>query len=131
MFDLDKLVRTNVKKLKPYSSARDEFSGEAKVALDANENSFGSVTEKNHNRYPDPYQLELKARIASLKKIARENIFVGNGSDEAIDLLMRAFCEPKQDKILVQRPSYAMYEVSAGINDIEVKSTNLNQDYSL
>jgi len=131
MFELDKLIRPNIKKLKPYSSARDEFSGEARVYLDANENSFGSATDRGHNRYPDPLQNELKARISEIKKIPRPNIFIGNGSDEAIDLLIRAFCDPKKDKILTVQPSYGLYEVSAGINDVEVSTVTLKGDYSL
>ena len=93
MFDLNKLVRENIKDMVPYSSARDEFHGEAKVFIDANENSLGSPLIKWYNRYPDPHQLKLKEKISAIKGIAPEHIFLGNGSDEAIDILFRAFCD--------------------------------------
>ena len=124
--NLDKLVRDNIKNLTPYSSARDEFSADAGVFLDANENPFG-----DYNRYPDPYQKALKAEISKLKNIDASKIFLGNGSDEVIDLLMRIFAEPKKDKILVFNPTYGMYEVSANINDVEVVSYPLNQDFQI
>jgi histidinol-phosphate aminotransferase len=93
-FDLDKLVRENIKKLVPYSSARDDYKGDAKIFLDANENSLGSPLTKWYNRYPDPHQSELKKAIARIKHQSALNIFLGNGSDECIDLLFRCFCEP-------------------------------------
>ncbi len=130
-FDLDKLVRENIKKVKPYSSARDEFSGEAKVFLDANENSLGSPLKKWYNRYPDPHQQKLKAAISKIKNIASSNIFLGNGSDECIDLLYRCFCEPGKDNVIICPPTYGMYEVSAAINDIEIKKALLLPDYQL
>jgi histidinol-phosphate aminotransferase len=130
-FDLNKLVRENIKKLKPYSSARSEFSGKAKIFLDANENSFGSPLTKWYNRYPDPLQCELKKKISSIKNVAPENILLGNGSDECIDLLIRAFCEPKKDKILICPPTYGMYEVNAHINDVEVIEVPLLPNYQL
>lgn len=130
-FDLSKLVRDNIKKLKPYSSARSEFSGVAKIFLDANENSFGSPLTKWYNRYPDPLQWELKKKISSIKNIAAENILLGNGSDECIDLLIRAFCDPQKDKIIICPPTYGMYEVYGHINDVEVKEVSLQQNFQL
>ena len=130
-FDLNKLVRENVKKLTPYSSARDEFKGEARIFLDANENSLGSPLVKWYNRYPDPLQWELKKKIASIKSVPPENIFLGNGSDECIDLLIRAFCEPKMDNIIICPPTYGMYEVCANINDVPVKAVSLTSDFQL
>jgi len=131
MFNLDKLTRANIKKLVPYSSARDEFSGEAKVFLDANENSLGSPLPKWYNRYPDPHQLQLKEEISKIKGIAPEHIFLGNGSDECIDLLYRCFCEPGKDNIIICPPTYGMYEVSANINDIEIKKAPLLESFQL
>jgi histidinol-phosphate aminotransferase len=131
MFDTDSLVRDNIKRLKPYSSARDEFKGEASVFLDANENSFGSPLSENYNRYPDPLQKELKTKISGIKGVPPQNIFLGNGSDEAIDILFRIFCEPKADSVIICPPTYGMYEVSAGINDVAVKKVLLLPDFSL
>ena len=123
-FNLENILRENIKKLVPYSSARDEYKGTQGIFLDANENSLGSpiddITE-NVNRYPDPQQLELKEKLSKVKGVPVENIFLGNGSDEAIDILFRAFCEPGKDKAIVCPPTYGMYEVSAAINDVEVK----------
>ena len=130
-FDLNKLVRDNVKKVKPYSSARDEFSGEAKVFLDANENSLGSPLTKWYNRYPDPHQQKLKAEISKIKNIDAANIFLGNGSDECIDLLYRCFCEPGKDNVIICPPTYGMYEVSAAINDVEIRRAELLPDFQL
>src|SRR5882724_6504641 len=110
-FDLNKLVRENIRRLTPYSSARDEFSGEAKVFLDANENSLGSPLIKWYNRYPDPHQSELKKVIARIKGIDVSHIFLGNGSDECIDLLYRCFCEPQKDNVIICPPTYGMYKV--------------------
>ena len=127
-FNLENILRENIKKLVPYSSARDEYKGTQGIFLDANENSLGSpiddITE-NINRYPDPQQLELKEKLSKVKGVPVENIFLGNGSDEAIDILFRAFCEPGKDKAIVCPPTYGMYEVSAAINDVEVKKINL------
>ena len=131
IFDLNKLIRPNIKKLTPYSSARDEFSGDAKVFLDANENSLGSPLTKWYNRYPDPHQQKLKTAISQIKSIAPENIFLGNGSDECIDLLYRSFCEPQKDNIIICPPTYGMYEVSANINDIEVRKAPLLDNFQL
>ncbi|MFQ3578978.1 MAG: histidinol-phosphate transaminase [Bacteroidales bacterium] len=113
------LIRENIRQLKPYTSARDEFSGDANIFLDANENSYGSVSNLESNRYPDPYQTELKKKIAKLKHVPEKNIFIGNGSDEAIDLLIKLFCYPGKDKIIITPPTYGMYKVQADINDIE------------
>jgi len=125
--DITKLVRGNILKLKPYSSARDEFEGEASIFLDANENPYPT----DYNRYPDPHQKQLKKRISEIKKIKEELIFLGNGSDEAIDLLFRAFCEPGRDEVLIPQPTYGMYAVSASINDVKVNSVNLTNDFDL
>jgi histidinol-phosphate aminotransferase len=131
MFNLSNLLRENIKKLTPYSSARDEFSGEAKVFLDANENSLGSPLTKWYNRYPDPYQHEVKDAISQVKGITHEHIFLGNGSDECIDLLFRCFCEPRKDNVIICPPTYGMYEVSANINDVEVRKAPLLEDFQL
>jgi histidinol-phosphate aminotransferase len=130
-FDLNKLTRENIKSLTPYSSARDEFSGEAKVFLDANENSLGSPLTKWYNRYPDPHQQKLKEKIAFVKSVPAQNIFLGNGSDECIDLLFRSFCEPKKDNVIICPPTYGMYEVSANINDIEIRKAPLLEEFQL
>ncbi|MBI1287984.1 MAG: histidinol-phosphate transaminase [Flavobacteriales bacterium] len=127
MVDIQKLIRPNVRNLKPYSSARDEFKGSASVWLDANENPNNTGL----NRYPDPLQWKLKARISELKHVPKENIFLGNGSDEAIDLLFRAFCESGKDKALICSPTYGMYQVSADINDVEVIDVPLTPDWQL
>lgn len=131
MFNLDILVRNNIKKLKPYSSARDEFDGTASVFLDANENSIGSPTIKWYNRYPDPTQHKIKEKISKVKNIAPNQIFIGNGSDEPIDLLFRCFCEPGIDNVIIFPPTYGMYEVSANINNVAVKKILLNEDFQL
>lgn len=123
MFEINNLIRKNIKRLKPYSSARDEFTGKASVYLDANESPF----DTGYNRYPDPYQNELKRKIGMIKDIPVENIFLGNGSDEIIDLLFRAFCEPKQDNVIIMPPTYGMYSVCADINDVPVKEVNLKR----
>ena len=131
MFDLNNLVRENIKRLTPYSSARKEFSGAAQIFLDANENSFGSPLPVNYNRYPDPLQVEIKEKIAELENVKPTEIFIGNGSDEAIDLLFRIFCEPRRDSVLICPPTYGMYEVSAEINDVAIKRVNLTEDFRL
>ncbi|GAA4312921.1 histidinol-phosphate transaminase [Compostibacter hankyongensis] len=131
MFDLNKLLRDNIKKLVPYSSARDEFQGEASVYLDANENSFGSPLSQAYNRYPDPLQIKLKEKVAGIKGITPPHIFLGNGSDECIDILYRAFCHPGRDNVVICPPTYGMYEVSAHINDVEVRNVPLTLDYQL
>ena len=129
--DINNLQRENIKNLRPYSTARDEYKGQAQVFLDANENSFGSPLDQNYNRYPDPLQLDLKDAISKIKGVPIENTFLGNGSDEAIDLLFRAFCEPGRDNVIILPPTYGMYEVSANINNVEVRKVNLLPNYQL
>jgi len=130
-FNIDNLARENIKKMTAYSSARHEFTGTANIFLDANENSFGSPLPENYNRYPDPLQLKLKEKISSIKGVPAHNIFLGNGSDEAIDLLFRIFCEPGKDNILIFPPTYGMYEVCAEMNDIKVKKVSLTESFQL
>ena len=126
-FKLENYIRGNVKKMTAYTSARDEFSNIAEVYLDANENPF----ENGINRYPDPYQKKLKERISEIKSIPAKNIMLGNGSDEVLDLIFRAFCEPKKDNIIVTPPTYGMYKVLAGINDVALTNAVLNPDFTL
>jgi histidinol-phosphate aminotransferase len=128
-FNLQHLIRENIKRLKPYSSARNEFSGEARIFLDANENSYGSPLPKWYNRYPDPLQWDLKKKISAIKNIPPENILLGNGSDECIDLLIRAFCEPGRDEIIICPPTYGMYEVCAHINNVRVLEVPLTLSF--
>ena len=130
-FDLNFLIRENVKKLTPYSSARDDFKGEAKVFLDANENSLGSPLTKWYNRYPDPHQSKVKQKLSEIKAVPVKNIFLGNGSDECIDILQRAFCEPGVDNIIICPPTYGMYEVCANINNVKTKKVNLTKEFQL
>jgi len=124
------LLRPHILDLKPYSSARDEFSGAAKVFLDANENPF---TESNQgwNRYPDPHQIAIKQKLAKLKGVKPEQLFIGNGSDEAIDLLFRIFCEPGKDAVITCPPTYGMYGVSAAIHNVNNVIVPLTDDYQL
>lgn len=126
MTELKQLVRPNIWELKPYSSARSEFSGDSSIWLDANENPFGAL-----NRYPDPKQAKLKQRLSELKNVPTNQIFIGNGSDEAIDLCFRIFCEPKRDKALTFTPTYGMYEVSAKINDVELVGLPLDANFQI
>lgn len=125
-FDLKSFVRPNIWTLKPYSSARDEFWGEDGIFLDANENPFGTK-----NRYPDPHQRKLKKTLSERKNISESNIFIGNGSDEIIDLIIRIFCEPQKDSILICPPTYGMYEVSANINNVNITRVPLNDHFEL
>ena len=125
--DVLSLVRGNIRALAPYSTARDEYKGALGVFLDANENPF----ENGYNRYPDPRQAELKSIIAPKKGVEVEQMFIGNGSDEAIDLCYRIFCEPRIDNVVAIAPSYGMYRVSADINDVEVREVQLGSDFSL
>ena len=127
MKPLEQLVRPNVVALKPYSSARDEFEGNGEIFLDANENPF----ETGLNRYPDPYQRELKKKIANIKNVPVGSIFLGNGSDEAIDLLFRIFCEPQKDGIIITDPTYGMYQVSAAIQDVRVTKVPMSSDFRI
>jgi len=130
-FDLQKLVRENIKRLTPYSSARKEFAGAAEIFLDANENSFGSPLAINYHRYPDPLQLEIKERVAEINNVKTSEIFIGNGSDEAIDLLFRIFCEPDLDEAIICPPTYGMYKVSADINAVRTREVFLTPDFQL
>ena len=123
---INKLVRKNILSLKPYSSARDEFSGTDGVFLDANENPFGEL-----NRYPDPHQQELKQKLSVIKNMPVTSVFVGNGSDEVIDLTYRIFCNPGKDKALTFTPTYGMYEVSAEINDVELIKIPLTSGFQV
>jgi histidinol-phosphate aminotransferase len=125
------LVRENIKKLKPYSSARHEYEGKASVFLDANENPFGSTLPQDYNRYPDPLQWQLKFQLARIKGVPAENIFIGNGSDEIIDLAFRIFCNPGQDNVIICPPTYGMYEVLANINDIETRKVVMTPAFQL
>jgi len=122
----DKLVRPNVRALVPYSCARDEYEGREGIFLDANESPYGPL-----NRYPDPRQKELRAAISSLKGIAEETIFLGNGSDEVIDLCYRIFCNPGSDRALIFPPTYGMYQVSAAVNDVEVVKVPLDENFDI
>lgn len=122
MFDVESLVRKNIRELKPYSTARDEFAGEASVFLDANENPYNAP----YNRYPDPMQRELKRAVAAQKNVEAAQILLGNGSDEPIDLLIRAFCEPRQDNVVAIAPTYGMYKVAADVNGVEYRKAPLN-----
>ena len=124
MFDPEKIVRDNVRSLTPYSCARDEYQGSEGIFLDANENPFGTL-----NRYPDPYQTKLKAKISRIRDVPVEKIFLGNGSDEIIDLCFRIFCKPGTDKALTFSPTYGMYEVSASINDVGIIKIPLNKAF--
>jgi len=126
MFDIEKLVRPNIRALKPYASARDEYSGKEGIFLDANENPFGTL-----NRYPDPYQKDLKKQISLLKKINESQIFLGNGSDEIIDLCYRIFCTPGKSKGLSFTPTYGMYLVSAAINEVEIIKLPLDENFQI
>ena len=130
-FDIYKILRPHILNIKPYSSARDEYSGHDGIFLDANENPYGSLTGEAFNRYPDPYQKEIKSKLALVKGVPPKQIFLGNGSDEAIDLLVRAFCRPGIDHIILLPPTYGMYEVSASINDIAITRVNLTEDFQL
>ncbi|MFK7924068.1 MAG: histidinol-phosphate transaminase [Bacteroidia bacterium] len=129
--NIQDLIRPHIRDLMPYSSARDEYSGKVGVFLDANDNPLGSVGGGRYERYPDPHQRAIKERLAEIKGVRPAQIFIGNGSDEAIDLLFRTFCEAGQDHILLNPPTYGMYKVSAEINGIEIQSSNLTLDYQL
>ncbi|HMT73966.1 MAG TPA: histidinol-phosphate transaminase [Chitinophagaceae bacterium] len=130
-FNIEQITRENIRKMTPYSSARHEFSGTASVFLDANENAFGSPLPESYNRYPDPLQQNLKDKISRIKGVPSENIFLGNGSDEAIDLLFRIFCEPGKDNVIIFPPTYGMYEVCAEVNNVEVRKVPLLENYQL
>jgi len=125
--EISNLVRPTILNMKPYSSARDEYKGSNAIFLDANENPYNH----NVNRYPDPHQLDLKKRIGELKMVNPENIFLGNGSDEAIDLVFRIFCEPAIDNVITIHPTYGMYKVAAETNNIAVKEISLKDNFEL
>ena len=125
--NIEKLLRENIRQLHPYSCARDEFKGEASVYLDANENPYNAP----YNRYPDPLQWDVKVQLSKVKNVPVENIFLGNGSDEPIDLLFRAFCEPRIDNVVAIEPTYGMYKVSAAINDVEYRKVLLVENFQL
>lgn len=126
-FDVNAWVRPNIRAMEPYSSARDEFHGAASVFLDANENPYNAP----YNRYPDPMQWRLKERISEIKSVPKESILLGNGSDEPIDLIIRAFCEPGKDSILTLDPTYGMYQVAAEVNDVRCKKVKLTGDFQM
>ena len=131
MTNIKSLLRENIKCLKPYSSARDEYTGSIGIFLDANENSFGSIPAGDLNRYPDPHQQEIKRKLSKIKNVNVENIFIGNGSDEAIDLFMRAFCEPGKESIMIMPPTYGMYKVAADINNVNVIEVPLTNTFQI
>jgi histidinol-phosphate aminotransferase len=124
---INELLRENIKNMQPYSCARDEFKGEASVYLDANENPYNGP----YNRYPDPLQWKVKEAISKVKNVPVENIFLGNGSDEPIDLLYRAFCEPRRDNVVAIEPTYGMYKVCAAVNDVEYRKVLLNDKFDI
>ncbi|MBI3579462.1 MAG: histidinol-phosphate transaminase [Ignavibacteriales bacterium] len=130
--NIETLIRSNIKSLKPYRSARQDYS--SGILLDANENSFGSAIAFDGvslNRYPDPFQAELRTKLAALHGVQTENVFVGVGSDEVIDLLIRLFCEPVSDAVLIIEPTYGMYRVAAAINNVPVRSCLLNDNFQI
>ena len=129
--EISQLLRSHLKDLKPYSSARDEYTGTASIFLDANENPYSSVGGGDYTRYPDPYQKAVKKKIADIKGVDISSVFLGNGSDEPIDLLIRVFCEPKQDHIIILPPTYGMYQVAADISGVEVKAVPLTEDFQI
>ncbi len=126
MNNIKNLVRPSIAALKGYSSARDEFTGMEGIFLDANENPFGNL-----NRYPDPYQRQLKKEISQIKNVSEKNLFIGNGSDEIIDITFRVFCEPQKDKAVILTPTYGMYEVSAAINNVELVKVPLTNSFDI
>ena len=129
--DVQQLLRPHLRSFKAYSSARTEYTGHDAIFLDANENALGSASGGELNRYPDPLQKQVKQELYRIKGITPENIFIGNGSDEAIDLLYRAFCEPGQDNVIICPPTYGMYQTSAELNHIQLKEVLLNVNFQL
>lgn len=130
-FDLNKILRPHILNLVPYSSARDEYTGKEGIFLDANENPYESVNGQHWNRYPDPYQWTIKEKLSPIKGVRPTQIFLGNGSDEPIDLLVRATCTPREDNILIMPPTYGMYQVSADINDVPIVKVPLTPDFQI
>ncbi len=137
-FNIENIIRENIKKLAPYTTARHEYVGNAEVYLDANENAFDSPVQFNFqnakvafNRYPDPLQKKLKEKLSTIKGVPSQNIFIGNGSDEAIDVLIRLFAEPATDNIIICSPTYGMYKVCADINAVEIRDVPLNTIFQL
>jgi histidinol-phosphate aminotransferase len=131
MVNIENLLRENIKRLVPYSSARDEYTGKASIYLDANENAFGSPLPDAWHRYPDPHQQALKEKLSGIKGVPAANIFIGNGSDEVIDLLFRVFCNPGVDNVIICPPTYGMYAVSAATNDVAVRNVLLTAEFQL
>ena len=125
--NLHGLTRPHLNGIAPYSSARDDFHGAAEVFLDAKENPF----DTGFNRYPDPHQKNIKEKLSDVKGVAVDQIFLGNGSDEPIDLLLRAFCEPGKDNIIILPPTYGMYKVSAAINNVAIKEVLLDEKFDI
>ena len=125
--DIRELLRENIRTLAPYSTARDEYQGELGIYLDANENPY----DNNYNRYPDPHQKNLKRRLAEIKGVPVEKIFIGNGSDEPIDLVFRLFCEPRRHNAVSIAPTYGMYKVAAAINDVQMREVQLEPGFTL
>jgi histidinol-phosphate aminotransferase len=131
MFKIEAVIRPHILKLEPYSTARDDFKGEAEIFLDANENPHGSVVHGPFSRYPDPHQKRLKAALANIKGVSSEQVFISHGSDEGIELLIRACCEPERESILVMPPTYSMYQVSAKINNVNVIEVPLTENFNI
>ena len=135
MFNLNSLIRPHLLTLKPYASAREEYQGTEGVFLDANENALGTPGLPEHqppfHRYPDPYQVRLKQRLSEVKQVPAEHIFLGNGSDEIVDLLIKAFCRPGQDNLVILPPTFGMYRVAAAINDVPVHHASLTETYAI
>jgi histidinol-phosphate aminotransferase len=129
--DFDQIIRPHFLKLTPYSSAKDDYTGDQGILLDANENPFELIENHNFNRYPDPYQKELKAKIALLKGVKPENIFLGNGSDEPIDLLIKLVCRPNESNIVIMPPTYGMYKVCADIQEIFIQQAPLSENFDI
>ena len=131
MFDIEKVVRENIKQLTPYKALRSDYPEDVRVFLDANENAFGSPLLKWYNRYPNPMQTKLKAAIAKVKSVEIEKIFLGNGTDECIDILIRCFCEPGKDNMIICPPNYDRYDYCATLNNVEIKKAPLLDDFQL
>lgn len=130
-FDINTLLREHLKGFKPYSSARSEYTGSDAIFLDANENPLGSASGQDYNRYPNPYNTHIRQKAAALRNVVKEQVFMGNGSDEAIDLLYRAFCEPGRDNVIICPPTYGMYETSAQLNNVALREVLLIDDFQL